>query len=195
MDDTIPPSAPRPGKIRAALERAERALFTRPAPKSARAQMKFLHTRAKGSTKVLAERLGVSRSTVHRYLTGASTKPHKRLQEALTQETEELWQPQVRAQARQRAATSGGLVITCRATFGFTANGTSDDGRVRDIITAVSPSHAARILEAKERGATDDELQPLLAEAITESYFREGGTVRAGLRADFRDVEHLQIDF
>ncbi|WP_437109813.1 telomere-protecting terminal protein Tpg [Streptomyces sp. enrichment culture] len=115
--------------------------------------------------------------------------------EVQTQETEEHWQPQVRAQARRRAATSGGLVITCRATFGFTANGTSDDARVRDIMTAVSPSHAARILEAQERGATDDELQPLLAEAITESYFREGGTARAGLRADFRDVDYLQIDF
>ncbi|MGW3954024.1 telomere-protecting terminal protein Tpg [Streptomyces sp. NPDC004752] len=129
------------------------------------------------------------------YLTGASTKPYKRLQEVLIQETEEQWKSQVRAQARQRAVTSGGLVITCRATFGFTANGTSDDGRVRDIITAVSPSHAARILEARERRATDDELQPLLAEAITESYFREGGTIRAGLRADFQDVEHLTIDF
>ncbi|CQR59526.1 Hypothetical C [Streptomyces leeuwenhoekii] len=66
---------------------------------------------------------------------------------------------------------------------------------MRDVITAVSPSHAARILDAKERGATDDELQPLLAEAITESYFREGGTARAGLRMNFRDVEHPQIDF
>ncbi|MEU6175808.1 helix-turn-helix domain-containing protein [Streptantibioticus parmotrematis] len=195
MDDTTPPSARRSGMIRAALARAEQAVFTRPAPKSAKAQMKFLHTRAKGSTRALAERLGVSRSTVHRYLTGTSTKPHRRLQETLTQETEDQWQSQVRAQGRQRAATSGGLVITCRATFGFTANGTSDDARVRDIITAVSPSHAARILDAKERGATDAELRPLLAEAISESYFREGGTARAGLRADFRDVEHLQIDF
>ncbi|MEE6269112.1 helix-turn-helix transcriptional regulator [Streptomyces diastatochromogenes] len=192
-----PPQTPasRPSKIRAALARAERALFTRPAPKSAKSQMKFLRTRANGSNEALAERLGVSRSTVHRYLTGASTKPHRRLQEALTYETEEQWQPQVRAQARQRAATSGGLVITCRATFGFTADGTSDDGRVRDIITAVSPSHAARILDAKEHGATDEELQPLLAEAVTESYFRAGGTIHAGLRADFQDVEHLDISF
>ncbi|MEU6482005.1 hypothetical protein ABZ858_35050 [Streptomyces sp. NPDC047017] len=51
MDDATPPPAPRPGKIRAALARAEQALFTRPAPKSAKAQMKFLHTRTKGSAK------------------------------------------------------------------------------------------------------------------------------------------------
>ncbi|MGW1607156.1 telomere-protecting terminal protein Tpg [Streptomyces eurythermus] len=93
----------------------------------------------KGSAQASAERLDASRRTVQRYLAGAATKPNKRLQEALTQETEEQWQPQVRAQARRRAATSGGLDITCRATFGCTANGTSDDARVRDIMTAVSP--------------------------------------------------------
>ncbi|MEV7236575.1 hypothetical protein AB0N06_22095 [Streptomyces sp. NPDC051020] len=34
------------------------------------------------------------------------------------------------AQARQHAASSGGLVITCRASFGFTANRTSDDAQI-----------------------------------------------------------------
>ncbi|WP_432101245.1 helix-turn-helix domain-containing protein [Streptomyces sp. WAC 04229] len=45
--------------------------------------MKFLRKREKGSTKSLAERLGVSPQTVQRYLLGASTKPNKRLQQAL----------------------------------------------------------------------------------------------------------------
>ncbi|MGW1752372.1 telomere-protecting terminal protein Tpg [Streptomyces sp. NPDC002092] len=140
-DDTQQP-ARSSAKVRIlnALKRAERAVFTRPPPKSAQAKMKFLRTRAKGSTKALAAGLGVSRSTVERYLSGASKKPQKRLQAALTEATEEQWQPQVRAQARQHAATSGGLVISCRAYFGFTANGTSDEGRVKDIITAVSPT-------------------------------------------------------
>ncbi|MCZ1000737.1 terminal protein [Streptomyces mirabilis] len=193
-DDTTPPARRRP-EILDALVRAEHAVFTRPAPKSARAQMKFLLTRAKGSTKAVADRLGVSRSTVERYCSGASKKPQKRLQAALVEETEAQWQPQVRAQARQHAATSGGLVISCRAYFGFTANGTSDEGRVKDIITAVSPSHAAQILQEMEAGATDEDLQPLLAEAITVSYFQEGGTTRLGLRADFTDVEWLNISY
>ncbi|AYV33020.1 hypothetical protein EES41_40310 (plasmid) [Streptomyces sp. ADI95-16] len=54
-DDAQQP-APGRGKVLAALSRAERKAFTRPAPKSAKAQMKFLLTRAKGSTKALAER-------------------------------------------------------------------------------------------------------------------------------------------
>jgi transcriptional regulator with XRE-family HTH domain len=62
--------------------------------------MKFLLTRARVSTTAVAERLGVSRRTVERYRSGASTRPQKRLQEALVQETEVQWKPQVRVRAR-----------------------------------------------------------------------------------------------
>ncbi|AEY94163.1 putative terminal protein (plasmid) [Streptomyces hygroscopicus subsp. jinggangensis 5008] len=87
IDDSQQP-APRHGKVLEALARAERKVFTRPAPKSAKAQVKFLLTRAKGSTKALAERLGVSRRTVERYRAGTLTTPQKRLRAALVEETE-----------------------------------------------------------------------------------------------------------
>ncbi|MFE3249790.1 hypothetical protein [Streptomyces sp. NPDC059209] len=77
---------------------------------SARAQMKFLRKREKRSTKSLAERLGVFRKKVQRYLSGASTKPNKRLREALVMDTESAWQPQVRrraAGARDSASDPG----------------------------------------------------------------------------------------
>ncbi|MBM7167563.1 HTH domain-containing protein [Streptomyces sp. G44] len=182
-------------KLMEGLARAERDLFTRPAPKSPRAQMKFLRKREKGSTKNLAERLGVSRKTVQRYLSGASTKPNKRLKEALVQETESEWQPQVRAQARQHAASAGGLVIAFRASLGFTANGSSDDARIRNLSIAVSPSHAALILAAQEEGATDTDLHEAVAEAIADAYFRQGGGGRASLQVEFRYVEKLEIEF
>ncbi|MCX4632691.1 helix-turn-helix domain-containing protein [Streptomyces sp. NBC_01443] len=54
-------------KLLDGLRRAERTLFTRPAPKSAHARMRFLRTCEGGSTKALAERLGVSRRTVENY--------------------------------------------------------------------------------------------------------------------------------
>lgn len=177
------------------LGREERTLFTRPTPKSAQARMKFLLTRAKGSTKAVAERLGVSRRTVERYRSGAAKTPQKRLQEALMQETESHRQPQVRAQARQRAGTSGGFVISCRAYFGFGPEGTSDAGRVRDLMVAVSPSHASAILAAQESGATDKDLHALVAEAIADAYFRQGGGRRASLEVQFADVEWLDIKF
>ncbi|MFF5491550.1 telomere-protecting terminal protein Tpg [Streptomyces virginiae] len=194
-DDEQQQPAPRRGKVLEALARAERKVFTRPAPKSAKAQVKFLLTRAKGSTKDLAERLGVSRRTVERYRAGKLTTPQKRLQAALVEETESEWQPQVRAHARQQAATSGGLMVDVVAYFGFTASGSSDDGRERHITTAISPSYAAEILRLQERGATEEDLHEVVAAAITESYFTEWGTRAPGLTAHFSHVRSIEFRF
>lgn len=175
--------APRQGKVLEALAQAERKVFTRPAPKSANAQVKFLLTRVKGSAKALAERLGTSTRTIERYRSGKLTTPQKRLRAVLVEETESEWQPQVRAQAREQAATSSGMMVDVTAYFGFTCKGSSDDGRERQITTAISPTYAKQILELQEAGATEEELHPIVAEAITESYFTEWGTRAAGLRA------------
>jgi DNA-binding transcriptional regulator YiaG len=194
IDDSQQP-APRHGKILEALAQAERKVFTRPAPKSAKTQIEFLYTRAKRSTKALAERLGVSTRTVQRYRAGQLTTPQKRLQAALVEETESEWQPQVRARAREQAATSSGMMVRVVAHFGFTANGSSDDGRERTILTPISPTYAAEILRLQEAGATESELHPVVAEAITESYFSEWGTRAKGLRADLTDVRSIEFEF
>ncbi|MEU1555612.1 terminal protein [Streptomyces scabiei] len=193
-DDSQQP-APSRGKVLEALTRAERKVFTRPAPKSAKAQVKFLLTRAKGSTKALAERLGVSRRTVERYRAGKLTTPQKRLQAALVEETESEWQPQVRAQAREQASTSSGMMVEVTAYFGFTCTGSSDDGRIRTITTPISPTYAKQILELQEAGATEEDLHPIVAEAITESYFTEWGARADGLRADFTHVQAIEFLF
>ncbi|MFL4909357.1 telomere-protecting terminal protein Tpg [Streptomyces sp. MMS24-I2-30] len=193
-DDTQPP-APRPNRVLDALKRAERKVFTRPAPKSAKAQIEFLYTRAKRSTKALAEQLGVSPRTVQRYRAGQQTKPQKRLQAALVEETESQWQPQVRAQVRERAATSSGMMVEVTAYFGFTCSGSSDDGRIRTITTPISPTYVKQILELQEAGATEEDLHPIVAEAITESYFTEWGTRADGLRADFTHVQAIEFRF
>ncbi|MFF3863349.1 telomere-protecting terminal protein Tpg [Streptomyces sp. NPDC002209] len=132
---------------------------------------------------------------VDRYLSGATNTPQKRLQAVLEQETAAEWRPQVRAQARQRAATSAGLVISTTAYFALGPAATSDAGRRRDISVAVTPSHAAAILAAKDRGATDSELHGLVAEAIADAYFRREGGGRANLKAQIVDVERLDIAF
>jgi DNA-binding CsgD family transcriptional regulator len=193
-DDTQPP-APRRNRVLDALKRAERKVFTRPAPKSAKAQMEFLYTRAKKSTKALAEQLGVSPRTVQRYRAGQQTKPQKKLRAALVKETESQWQPQVRAQARERAATSSGMMVEVTAYFGFTCTGSSDDGRIRTITTPISPTYAKQILQLQEAGATEEDLHPIVAEAITESYFTEWGTRADGLRADFTHVQSIDFQF
>jgi hypothetical protein len=187
--------APRRGKILQALARAEQKVFTRPAPKSAKAQVKFLLTKTKGSAKALAERLGVSRRTVERYRAGQLTSPQKRLREALAEETVSEWQPQVRAQAREQASTTTGMMVHVTAYFGFECMGSSDDGGIRTITTPISPTYARQILEMREAGATEEALHPIAAAAITESYFTEWGTRAAGLRADFTQVQSIEFLF
>ncbi|GGZ29092.1 telomere-protecting terminal protein Tpg [Streptomyces nitrosporeus] len=194
IDDSQQP-APRRGKVLEALARAERKVFTQPAPKSANAQVKFLLTRVKGSAKTLAERVGTSTRTIERYRAGKLTTPQKRLQAALVEETESEWQPQVRAQARQQASTSSGMMVEVTAYFGFACKGSSDDGRERQITTDISPYYAKQILELQEAGATEEDLHPIVAEAITESYFTEWGTRAAGLRADFTHVSKIEFRF
>jgi hypothetical protein len=187
--------APRRGKILEALARAERKVFTRPAPKSANAQVKFLLTRAKESARTLAERVGTSTRTIERYRAGTLKKPQKRLRAALVTAAESEWQPQVRAQARQQAATSGGMMVEVTAYFGFEGRGSSDDDRIRNITTPISPTYVKQILELQEAGATEEELRPIVTEAITESYFTEWGTRAAGLRADFTHVQTIEFRF
>ncbi|GAA2500383.1 hypothetical protein GCM10010406_41100 [Streptomyces thermolineatus] len=194
-DDKQQQSAPRRGKVLEALARAERKVFTRPAPKSAKTQVKFLLTRAKESTKALAERLGVSRRTVERYRAGTLATPQKRLQAALVEEAESEWKPQVRARAREQASTSSGMMVEVTAYFRFTCTGSSDDSRIRTITTPISPTYAKQILELQEAGATEEDLRPIVAEAITESYFTEWGTRAAGLRADFTHVSKIEFRF
>ncbi|MFI7020023.1 telomere-protecting terminal protein Tpg [Streptomyces sp. NPDC050164] len=109
-----------------------------------------------------AEQLGVSTRTVQRYRAGQLTKPQKRLQAALVEETESQWQPQVRAQVKERAATSTGMMVEVTAYFGFTCTGSSDDGRVRTITTPISPTYAAEILRLQEAGATEEDLHPIV---------------------------------
>ncbi|WP_434600011.1 telomere-protecting terminal protein Tpg [Streptomyces sp. A5-4] len=155
--------APLHGKVLEALARAERKVFTRPAPKSAKAQVKFLLTRTKESAKDLAERLGTSRRTVERYRAGKLKTPQKRLQAALVEETESEWQPQVRAQARERASTSSGMSVEVTAYFGFTCTGSSDDGRERQITTDISPFYVKQILALQDAGATEEDLHPIVA--------------------------------
>lgn len=123
------------------------------------------------------------------------TTPQKRLLAAMMEETESNWQPQVRAQARAAAATSRGMMVEVTAYFGFTCTGSSDDDRERQITTAISPTYVKQILELQEADATEDELHPIVAAAITESYFTEWGTRANDLRADFTHVTNIECRF
>ena len=49
------------------------------------------------------------------------------------------------------------MTVRVVACFGVTASGSSDDGRVRYVTTAISPAYAKWNLQLQEAGATEDD--------------------------------------
>lgn len=123
-------------------------------------------------------------------------KPRPDLAARLEREVKKRWQPQIRARARQQAATTGGIVIDTRARIGYTAPiGSTDEDRIRHLTVALPPQHAARLFEAEEAGAGDQQLQQIAADALGEVRVQDGGR-RAGQLEEvrFTDIEHLEFD-
>ncbi|MEU9671437.1 XRE family transcriptional regulator, partial [Streptomyces bobili] len=159
------------------------------------AQMRYLVKQYKG-TRAVAQMLRISQRTVERYVKDQIKKPRPDLAARLEREVKARWQPQIRAKAKERAATTDGIVIDTRARLGYTAPiGSTDQDRIRHLTVALPPQHAARLFDAQEAGATEQRLQELAAEALKEVYFQDGGR-RAGQLEEvrFTDVEHLEFD-
>ncbi|MGY0071989.1 telomere-protecting terminal protein Tpg (plasmid) [Streptomyces sp. QTS137] len=177
------------------LEAAVHKAFTRPAPKSAGAQMRYLVKQLKG-TKAVAQMLRVSQRTVERYVKDQIKKPRADLAARLEREVKRRWQPQIRARAKEKAATTGGIVIDTRARLGYTAPiGSTDQDRIRHLTVALPPQYAARLFEAQQAGASDQQLREIAAEGLKEVYFQDSGR-RAGSLEEIRftDIEHLEFD-
>lgn len=182
------------GIIGDGLDRAAQQAFTRPIPKSAGAQMRYLVKQLKG-TRQAAGLLGISQRTVERYVKNQIRRPRADLAQRLADAVRERWQPRVRERARRQAATTSGLMVDTRARFGFTAApGTTDDARIRHLTLALPPTHAARLLDAQDAGASEQQLRDLAAEALGEVYFRDGGRRAHGLQVELTDIEHLEFD-
>jgi hypothetical protein len=140
--------------------------------------------------------LRVSQRTVERYVKDQIKKPRPGLAARLDAEVKSRWQPQIRAKAREKAATTGGIVIDTRARLGYTAPiGSTDQDRIRHLTVAFPPQYAVRLFEAQEQGASDQRLQEIAAEALKEVHFQDGGR-RAGSLEEvrFTDVEHIEFD-
>lgn len=121
------------------LDAAVQKAFTRPAPQSAPAQMRYLVKQLK-NTKAVAQMPRISQRTVERYVKGQIKKPRPDLAARLENKVKKRWQPQIRAKARHKAATTGGIVIDTRARIGYTAPiGTTDEDPLRHLTVALPP--------------------------------------------------------
>ncbi|MFF7239960.1 telomere-protecting terminal protein Tpg [Streptomyces collinus] len=177
------------------LDKAVQGAFTRPIPKTAGAQMRYLVRQHRRSTRRVAELLGISQRTVERYVRNQIRTPRPELAGRLEREVRARWQPQIRAQAKQAAATTGGIMIDVRARFGYAAApGSTDDARVRHLTLALPPGQAARLFQAQEAGLGDDQLRQVAAEALGEVYFRDNGRRAHGLEVELTDLIDLEFE-
>ncbi|MFD7446147.1 telomere-protecting terminal protein Tpg [Streptomyces sp. NPDC059909] len=182
------------GMLGDSLDKAVQGAFTRPIPKSAPAQMRYLVKQFKG-TRAVADLLGIDIRTVERYVKNEIKHPRKELAARLEGEVKKRWQPQIRAKAKKAAATTDGIMVDTRARFGYTAApGTTDDARLRHLTQALPPQYAARLFEAQEQGATEQRLRDIAAEGLQEIYFKDRGRRAAGLLVEFTDVDYIDFE-
>ncbi|WP_269857110.1 telomere-protecting terminal protein Tpg [Streptomyces sp. RPT161] len=201
-------------EIHRALERAEQETFTRSIPATTYGQVKFLLEQAEAADRKairgtdlkpasraelarrVAVQIGVSQRTVERYRDKKikhATKDHATRLRALVLA---MWQPRVRAQARNKAASTAGITIETRARFGYTAPiGTTDDGRMRRLTVHLPAPYARRLFDAREQGATDQQMRGIVAEGLQEIYFKDEGRRALDLEVEFTDIDYIDVAF
>ncbi|CUW33355.1 telomere-protecting terminal protein Tpg [Streptomyces reticuli] len=184
------------GEIEDAIERADREAFTKEPPKTLKGQIGFL-IKQFGSAKAVAAEIGVTADSVNRYRRGARKHPRADVAAKIDDAVRQRWQPLVRKRRRQQAATSTGITVETRARFGYTAPvGTTDDGRFRRLTVHLPPQYAQRLFDARDAGASDQQMRGIIAEGFKEVYFQDGGTRAMGLSdVEINDIDYLDLEY
>ena len=184
------------GEIDDAIERADREGFTHAPPKTLKGQISYLVKQLK-STRAVAQELGVSQRSVERYRKGDRKHPPKDIAEKIDAAVRSRWQPLVRKRRRKQAAATGGITVETRARFGYTAPvGTTDDGRFRRLTVHLPAEYARRLFEARDTGASDQQMREIIAEGFKDVYFQDGGSRALGLSdVSLNDIDYLDIEF
>ncbi|MEU7027948.1 XRE family transcriptional regulator [Streptomyces sp. NPDC046275] len=184
------------GEIDDAIERADRESFTRQPPKTLQARINFLMKQLR-TTKAVAQEIGVSQRSVERYRKGERKHPPQAIAERIDAAVRARWQPQVRRRRRKQAATTGGITVETRARFGYTAPvGTTDDGRFRRLTVHLPPAYAQRLFDARDAGASDQQMRQIIAEGFKDIYFQDNGARALGLSdVTLNDIDYLDLDY
>jgi DNA-binding transcriptional regulator YdaS (Cro superfamily) len=184
------------GEIDDAIERADRESFTRQPPRTLKGRISYL-IRQLGSAKAVAQELGVTADSVNRYRRGARKHARADVAAKIDDAVRARWQPQVRKRRQKQAATATGVTVETRARFGYTAPiGTTDDGRFRRLTVRLPPAYAQRLFDARNTGASDQEMRRIIAEGFKEIYFQDGGSRATGLSdVTLNDIDYLDLDY
>ncbi|MEE1767054.1 XRE family transcriptional regulator [Streptomyces sp. JV185] len=184
------------GEIEDAIERADREACTKDPPKTLKGQIRFL-LKQFGSAKAVAAELGVTADSVNRYRRGARKHARADIAAKIDDTVKARWQPLVRKRRQHQAAITGGITVETRARFGYTAPvGTTDDGRFRRLTVHLPPEYAQRLFDARDAGASDQQMRGIIAEGFKEVYFQDGGGRAMGLSdVEINDIDYLDLDY
>ncbi|MFE7528540.1 telomere-protecting terminal protein Tpg [Kitasatospora sp. NPDC057542] len=104
------------------------------------------------------------------------------------------WQPRVEKRVR-RDAEKNGFMLHIQATFGYSAaGGSTDDPRERVITQKMPGDVARRLYAARDAGATQAQQEAILAEALRDEYFKDGGRRARGLDVELNDIAWMDIE-
>ncbi|MEU3550691.1 telomere-protecting terminal protein Tpg [Streptomyces longwoodensis] len=183
------------GEIDDAIEAADREAFTKDPPKTLKGRISYL-VRQLGSARAVAAELGITADSVNRYRRGARKNPPKDITAKIDAAVRSRWQPQVRKRRRQQAADAGGITVELRARFGYTAaGGSTDDGRYRRLTVHLPAYYASRLFEARDAGASDQQMREIVALGFQEVYFKDGGARAGDLEVELNDIDYIDVSF
>ncbi|MEU4486526.1 XRE family transcriptional regulator [Streptomyces purpurascens] len=150
-----------------------------------------------GSAKAVAREIGVTADSVNRYRRGARKHPRSDVATKIDDAVRARRQPEVRKRRRRQAAATGGITVETRARFGYTAPvGTTDDGRFRRLTVHLPPEYAGRLFDARDAGASDQQLRQIIADGFKDVYFQDGGARAMGLSdVAINDIDYLDLDY
>ncbi|MFD7919722.1 telomere-protecting terminal protein Tpg [Streptomyces sp. NPDC059740] len=188
------------GLIEDRLEEAAETAYSQPIPKTLGARIRFLLKQEKGvsraeAARAVAEKIGKSQRTVERYRDDQikTTKPETAA--VIEAEVKKLWQPIVKAKKLQAAITTAGIKVDVRGKFGFTSpRGTTNDPRYRRLSRRLDADTARALYEAKQAGASEDELAQIVADGLRDDYFTDGGTRAQTLQqVELTTIDHIRF--
>ncbi|MGW1364713.1 telomere-protecting terminal protein Tpg [Streptomyces chartreusis] len=184
------------GEIEDAIERADRESFTKEPPKTLKGQIGYLIKQC-GSAKAVAAEIGVTADSVNRYRRGARKHPPGDVAAKIDEAVRQRWQPLVRRRRQRQAAATGGITVETRARFGYTAPvGTTDDGRFRRLTVHLPAEYAQRLFDARDAGASDQQMRGIIADGFKDVYFQDGGARATGLSdVEINDIDYLDLDY
>ncbi|MEV7002966.1 XRE family transcriptional regulator [Streptomyces sp. NPDC093982] len=183
-------------EINDAIQRADRESFTQAPPKTLKGQIGYL-IRQLGTAKAVAAEIGVTADSVNRYRRGARKHARADVAAKIDNAVRQRWQPRVRKRRQRQAAATGGITVETRARFGYTAPiGTTDDGRFRRLTVHLPPAYAQRLFDARDAGASDQQMRGIIAEGLKDVYFQDGGSRALGLSdVAINDIDYLDLDY